>query len=330
MRQKLNRLTLILFFLLVSVPRVHAAIEDTIVAVVNDEVITLNDLKDYIDARTAQLRLEGTKPGDIQKFMMDMAKNGLDRLIEDKILLNAANKNDTALNQDDPKGEENRKEATEAQVDQRLADIRGQYRSDEEFLKALIDQGVSVTDVRNRIRNQIKTKRLVDQEIRAKIYVNPQEINAFYKNHFEEFQKPDRVNLESIFIAKGTTPGLARDKVNDVLAKVKLSEGKDFTTLAKQFSDAPSIGIIKKGQTLPEIEKMVFGLSTGEVSEICEVENGFYIFKLTGRIKAELATLEEVKEQIFNSVFQQKFQDKFNQWLAKLKKDAFIDIKKNL
>ncbi|MCC6759463.1 MAG: peptidyl-prolyl cis-trans isomerase [Candidatus Omnitrophica bacterium] len=323
-----KRHALLLFLALTVAQPVHAAIEDTIVAVVNDEVITLNDLRDYIDARTAQMRLEGTKPGDVQKFMMDMAKNGLDRLIEDKILLNAANKNELALGQDDPKGEENRKEAIEAQVDSRLNDIRGQYRSDEEFLKALIDQGVSVTDVRNRIRNQIKTKRLVDQQIRAKIYVNPQEITAYYKNHFEEFQKPDRVNLDSIFIAKGNTPGLAREKTQEVLAKLK--EGKDFGEIMKEYSQAPSIGIIKKGQALPEIENVVFSLATGQTSEICEVANGFYIFRLTGRVKAELAPLEEVREEVNNRVFQQKFQERFEQWLGKLKKDAFVDIKKNL
>jgi len=328
MYKKLKLSILLLLFTLIIVRPVHAAIEDTIVAVVNDEVITLNDLKDYIDARTAQMRLEGTNSGDIQKFMMDMAKNGLDRLVEDKILLNAANKNDLSLNQDDPKGEENRKEATEAQVDQRLGDIRSQYRSEEEFLKALIDQGVSITDVRNRIRNQIKTKRLVDQQIRAKIYVNPQEINAFYKNHFEEFQKPDRVNLDSIFIAKGSTPGLSKEKAAGILEKLKA--GANFSDTAKQYSEAPAIGIIKKGQTLPEIEKVVFGLSTGQISELCEVENGYYIFRLTGRIKAELAPLDEVKDQIYSRVFQQKFQEKFIQWLEKLKKDAFIDIKKNL
>ena len=327
MRQKFNVVALLLVALFLAGPA-RAAIEDTIVAVVNDEVITLNDLKDYIDARTAQMRLEGNNSVDIQKFMMDMAKNGLDRLVEDKILLNAANKNETAMNQDDPKGEEGRKEATEVQVDQRLIDIRGQYRSEEEFLKALIDQGVSITDVRNRIRNQIKTKRLVDQQIRAKIYVNPQEITGYYKNHFEEFQKPDRVNLNSIFIAKGATPELSREKANEVLAKIK--EGQAFVELSKQYSQAPAIGVIEKGQTLPEIEKIVFGLGTGETSDIVEVDNGYYIFSLTGRIKAELAPLDEVKNEIYNSVFQKKFQEKFNLWLEKLKKDAFIDIKKNL
>ncbi len=328
MNKKQNHFLFLVLFLLAFAYPVYGAIEDTIVAVVNDEVITLNDLKDYIETRATQMRLEGTASGDVQKFMSDMAQNGLDRLIEDKILLNAANKNETALNLEDPKGEDRRKEEIEDQVEMRLNNIKMQYKNEEEFLRALLDQGVSVTDVRKRIANQIKTKRLVDQQIRAKIYVNPQEITAFYKNHFEEYKKPERVNLDSIFIAKADTPLTAREKIDEAAEKIK--NGGDFNAIAKEYSQAPSIGIIKKGQALPEIERVVFNLSIGETSWVCEVPNGFYIFRLTGHIKEELSTFEEVKDDIYNKIFQQKFTDKFNQWLTKLKKEAFVDVKKNL
>lgn len=274
---KPNKLfSLLLLFTLFSTAPTHAAIEDAIVAVVNEEVITLNDLKDYIEMLTIQMRLEGTKSGDVQQFMNDMAKNGLDKLIDDKILLNAANKNEIALNQADPKGEERRTDEIENMVDMRLAKIKSQYKSEIEFLNALLDQGASVTDVRNRIRNQIKTKRLVDQEVRSKIYVNPQEVTAFYKNHFENFKKPERVNLGSIFIAKKNDPLNAKKQADNIHAKIK--NGENFKALAKEYSQSPPIGIIHKGQALPEIERIVFNLFVNEVSPVCEVAHGYYIF----------------------------------------------------
>ncbi len=57
---------------------------------------------------------------------------------------------------------------------------------------------------------------------------------------------------------------------------------------------------------------------------------GFYIFKLLGHKPKELSDINEVKDQIYNSIFQQKFRDRFNIWLEKLKRDAFIDIKKHV
>ena len=318
---------LFVFTFLITFP-LHAAIEDAIVAVVNEEVITLNDLKDYVEMLTTQMRLEGSKSGDIQQFMNDMAKNGLNKLIDDKSLLNAANKNEISLNQSDPKGEEPRNNQIEAMVDMRLDQIKSQYKSEIEFLNALLDQGASVTDVRNRIRNQIKTKNLVDQEIRSKIYVNPQEVTTFYKNHFEDFKKPERVNLDSIFIAKKNDPLKAKVLADEIYTKLK--NGEDFKTLAKEFSQSAPIGIIHKGQALPEIERIVFNLSLKETSPVCEVDNGYYIFQLIGHSKEELSTLDEVKDSITKQIFETKFLEKFDQWLNKLKKEAFVDIKKNL
>ena len=314
MRKNIKTL-LIVLFLGLCLPRAALALEDTIVAVVNDDVITLHDLRDYVDSIVTQKKLEGAAPEELKQLVNDMAQNGLDRLIADKILLAAANKKDIKVDDE--------------LVDRRVDGVKGQYRTEDDFLKALVDEGVSVTDIRNKIKNQIKIKRLIDDEIRAKIYVNPQEVTDYYKNHFEEFQKPERVNLDSIFIAKDKdNPDAARQKAEEAFAKLK--EGKDFKDVAKDYSQAPSVGMIKKGQTLPEIEKAVFGLEPGQVSGVCEVENGFYIFKLLGHSKKDLASLDEAKSDIHTRIFNEKFQAKFQAWLEKLKKEAFIDVKKHL
>lgn len=292
----------------------RAAIEDAIVAIVNDEIITINDLKDYLESMIAQQRLEGASASQIQQLIGELEKNGLERLIEDKLVLAAANKKEIRVE--------------EELVDRRIDSIISQYRREEDFYKALVDEGISVTDIRNKIRNQIKIKRIVDQEIRSRIYVSPLEVTQYFKNHFEDFQKQERVNLDSIFIAKKDDPRAARAKIEEALGKLK--EGKEFAEVAKEYSQGKSVGVIRRGQTLPEIENRVFTLATGEHSEIVEVENGFYIFKLLGRKPKELAELDEVKGDIYNMIFQQKFQDKLQSWIEKLKKEAFIDIKKHL
>ncbi len=309
-----SKIVFIFIFLICLLPWNATAMEDTIVAVVNDDVITLNDLKDYIDTQVAQMRLEGTSQEELKTFISEMERNGLQRIIDDKIILNAANSKDIKVEDE--------------MVDRRVEGIKSQYKSEKDFLNALLEEGVSITDIRKKIVNQIKIKRFIDQEIRSKIYVNPQEVTEYYKNHFEEYQKPERVNLDSIFIAKGDNADQARDKAKEALAKIKA--GKDFKEIAKEYSQSPSVGIMKKGELLPEIEKIVFSLSTGDISDVCEAGTGFYIFKLLGHKPKELSDINEVKDQIYNSIFQQKFRDRFNIWLEKLKRDAFIDIKKHV
>ena len=64
---------------------------DSIIAIVNDDVITLKDLRQYIASIVSQLRIENKSPEEIQQIMGDYEQKGLDKLIEDKLILAAAN-----------------------------------------------------------------------------------------------------------------------------------------------------------------------------------------------------------------------------------------------
>ncbi len=64
---------------------------DAIIAIVNDDVITLKDLRQYVAGIASQLRVENKSPEEIQQIMSDYEQKGLDKLIEDKLILAAAN-----------------------------------------------------------------------------------------------------------------------------------------------------------------------------------------------------------------------------------------------
>ena len=97
--------------------------------------------------------------------------------------------------------------------------------------------------------------------------------------------------------------------------------------VAKKYSQLPPIGIIEKGQMLPAIEDVVFKLKDGEVSSPLETDTGIFIFKLRGRHPPEQASLEEVKNKIYDMLFQEKFQQKFSDWLKELRNKAYVEIK---
>jgi peptidyl-prolyl cis-trans isomerase C len=104
-------------------------------------------------------------------------------------------------------------------------------------------------------------------------------------------------------------------------------EGGRFEDVAKEFSEAPSIGALAKGEMMPIIEDVVFKLDIDEISPVVAVDGGFYLFQVKKKYPAELATLEEIKENISESLFQEKFKQRFDSWISQLKKNAFIDIK---
>lgn len=280
-------------------------------AVVNDDVITYRDLNEYLHSRYQQLKSDGYSETQIKEMAQDLEAHGLQRLIQDKLIINEANRKEMTIPKD--------------MLDKRIDEIRSRYPSDDAFLQSLVIDGLSISDLRHRIEDQLKVQRLIETEIRSKIYVSPQEINDYYEANKAKFLKPERINLDSIFIAKKSDPASALTKMQEIQTKIK--SGEDFRKIAEATSESPALGIVEKNKLLPQIENAVSNLTVNQVSDIVEVDNGFYLFKLLGRIAASTADLTEVKDQIQKMIFGEKFHESLEEWLTSLEKNTFIEIK---
>lgn len=299
------------FSLVCVVSPVLAAQGDKIVAVVNDEVITLKDLKAYMASIYSQLRIENNDPFEIDQIMRQYEAKGIDQLIEDKLILAAAR--------------EKEMEVKQAAVDKKVDEIKARYPSELVFKNIIEQQGMTITDVRERIADQMKAKYMVDSEVRSKIFVNPQEVTEYYNQNKVEFVQKARVNLDSIFISYDNGLEEARKEAAEVHAMLK--QGGVFRELSKKHSDLPSVGVIEEGQLKPGIEEKVFNMKEDEITDPIEVENGIYIFKFIRNSPRETKPLKEVKEIVYNRIFQKKFQDRFSSWIEKLRKKAYVEIR---
>lgn len=288
-----------------------SAADDAIIAVVNDETITLKDLQEYLNAIYLQLVSDGKNEEEVEKSMTDYEINGIDQLIEDKLLVEEANKKQMQLRPQ--------------LIEERLTHIKSHYPSEKEFLDALTADGLTVGDLKNRITDQLKKKYVIEMEVRSKIQVKPQEVTEYYEKHFTQFQSPEKVDLDSIFVAYQDNRDEAAAKANRALDLLK--QGRNFLEVAKEFSDAPSIGLMEKGQLLPELEETIFKLKEAEISPLVETDNGIYIFWVNKKIPAKVSTLENAKDEISDILFQKKFQEQLANWLKELRKDAYVEIK---
>jgi parvulin-like peptidyl-prolyl isomerase len=289
-----------------------AADEEKIIAVVGDEVITLKDLKAYIAGMSGQLRVENTDPFEMDEIMRQYQQKGVNQLVEDKLILAAAKDREIAV----------KPEA----IDKKLDEIRHRYPSEDVFQAMLEHEGMTVSDIRTKIGEQMKAKYMVDQEVRSKIFVNPQEVTDYYNQHKNDFVNKAYVNLDSIFISfdKGTDEAKKRAQE----AHKDLTEGgKSFVEVFKQYSDLPSVGTIEEGQLVPKIESKVFSMKEGEISEPLEVDNGIYIFKVNRKSDRQVESLKDAKEEIYNKIFDEKFQKRFTEWIAKLRQKVYVEIR---
>jgi parvulin-like peptidyl-prolyl isomerase len=287
--------------------------DDAIIAIVNEDIITMKDLSDYLNSVYTQLKMEGTHTEtQINEIMDQVEKDGINRLIDDRILLNAANEHGV--------------EAKRFAIDEEIDKIKARYPSEPAFISSLTTEGLTITDLRNYIADKLKVQFFVDNEIKSTIQINPQKITDFYNANIKQFLKPERVDLDSIFISYGSDAAQAKEQAAKAYAL--LTAGNAFSDVAKQFSSAPSVGIIARGQMKPDIEDTIFALNEDGFTQPIESLQGVFIFKLKSHFPEETASLEESKDQIAQFLFNKEFKEKLKSWLDEEKKKTYIEIKK--
>lgn len=301
---------LLLFVFLAGVS--GAEVVDRIVAVVEDEIITMGELKEFITANVGAVER-------IPKDKMDVVQaRALDRLIEQKLLQNEAKKRGIGV--------------TQEKVEQGLATIRERFASEEEFQLALQTQGFTEEDFRKKIAEEIALTTLIEREVSDRIQVNDKEIGAFYQENKEMFQVPPQVAISQILIRVGEDRWLAEAEEKGAELLKKLGEGVDFASLAKEHSEGPTaeiggkLGLITQGELPPEIEKVILALEVGEFSDLVATPGGVHIFSLDSREEERQKRLAEVEEGIRRTLFARKMEQRYQEWLDALKNESYIRI----
>lgn len=315
--QSLCMIVLLTFFCALP-SSARAVYDDGIIAVVNDAVITVRDLQEYWGVIYMSLLSSGYSELEIQEAMAYYETSGLQKLIDDKLMIDAAKQKELIIPQE--------------AIDQRLERIQSHYDSRESFISDLIAQGMTLTDLRQKIQDQLRLQYIEDIAVRSKIFISPRDVSLFYSQNPEQFQTPEQVDLKAIFIPHGNSLEDAQQKAQAAYEYVKNldpfpNKEQSFESIANNLSKFFPIGLISKGETVPEIEKAVFNLAEGEISSIVELDDGFFIFYVNKKIPKKIQSLEKVKDQIYNFLFHQHFQKRRNEWLESLRKDAYIDIR---
>ncbi len=310
---------LVTFLLMMTGMRTAAAAEvvERIVAVVNDEIVTAQDLDDLMSPVVAQFRTLYTGK-EFDEKVRQAREEYLKKVIEDRLILSEAKRKQVIVK--DP------------EVDDMMSDVRNKFPSRELFTQSIEDQGLTEKKLWNRFRDQIMMQKLVGYEVRSKVSVSPGEVTEYYKAHPEEFKQGDRVKLQQILIRLGArTDEEAKAFAQKIVAELRA--GKPFEEMAKTYSegseakDGGEMGWIEKGQLMGQIDEKVFALKTGEITEPIQSTLGYHIFKLTERQALGTRSLEEVRDQIQEILFKQKTRERLESWLANLKKNAYISIR---
>ncbi len=297
---------LFLFLILVLLPVSGLYAQDKLVAVVNHEVITQKDLTDFLNFVRLQYSRE-LQGKDLEDKLDSVKLDLLQRLIEDRLILQQA-KLDRVV-------------AEASRVKARIDEIKKRYASDADFEQDLARQGLVRGDLENKINEQILMYNLIEQKVRSKVMVRPEEITTFYNQNKEKFVKPQERMLTLIILAE------------EELAKnlsYQLRRGEKIEELAGKFMfTVDRLSAVAGQQLRPEIEETVFALGIGEISSPVKVDAQYFIFRLDEIIPSGQLTLAQSQDKIQEYLFETKMQDELSKWLDELKKQSYIKILEN-
>ena len=310
-------LTLLLLFLTVSFGTSQEVIEE-IVAIVNDEIITLSDFRAAYETNYQSLRAQ-FQGEEFKKQLEQVKKNLMDTLITDLLLLQEANKLEN-INIDE-------------QVRLYIDNIKKEnnINSDEDLRKIMKQQGISFEEWTRRLREGVMKDAVITSEVRRHIVIDEAEIVSYHKLHPEEFTEPPEFKLKAITLTSDSGSGegieAKKQEING-----KIAAGEDFGALASEYSEGPEkesggdLGDFKKGNLAKELEEPVENLKQGEVTPWIQFRNGWYLLKLVEKKEARLKPFEEARDDIEKRLLGEKAQLKFEEFMKELKEKSYIRI----
>jgi len=277
--------------------------EDKVVAVVNNEIITQKDLFDFLSFIRMQYSRE-FKGMALEEKMQAMKQDSLQRLIEDRLILQQA-KNDKVI-------------IEPSRIKAKMDEIKKKYGSEAEFEQDLSVQGLVQADLENKIREQMLMYTVVEQKVRSKVMTRPDEITSFYNQNKQQFLKPEERQLTVIVLQ------------DDSLAKTvsyNLRLGQKLEDLAAKYPFTTDKLSAWQGEDLrKEIDEVVFKLGLGEVSDPVKIDQQYYVFKLENIIGSQQLNLAQAQDKIQAYLFEKKLQEGLTKWLDELKKQSYIKI----
>lgn len=248
---------------------------DFIVAVVNSEPITNNEVRMRLLRYEQQLAQQGSPMPPRPQLLREV----VERLISERAQLQLARESGVRVD--------------DGTVDQAEQNFARQNQVDvPELRRRLVAEGMNPIAFREELRNQIMLQRLRDRELEARVKVSELDIDAFLREQRQGGGDPalTEINLAHILVAVPENAGeaqvaAARAKAQQLLQRARA--GEDFAKLAGEHSDAPGaaasggqVGLRTADRYPPLFIESTRNLPVGGVSDVVRSGAGFHIIKV--------------------------------------------------
>ena len=283
---------------------------DYVIAVVNDQPITLRELETELIVREVE-----QPPNPVKRAV-------LEELIERKLMLQKAD--DMGI----PLGRWGEK------VNAEIEAIKAEYTDEALFLEELKLSGLEYQELEEWLRNDLIVRELIVRQFRSSIddeQIN-QEAAQYFEQNRSEFVEPVLIQFQYILVfskPEDTADLQTRAKKLAETIVSELKAGTTFREVQQAYSDNPFLLVAEEPQTLTastEAGLAVADLETDEVSQPIPISEGYLIARLLEKKLPRQKTYPEVSQGIKEQLIRKELEKQRKAWLAEQKEAGDIRI----
>ena len=315
----------VVFLLPAALSAQSRTVVDRIVAVIEDKIVTERELEKRAKPFLAQidsiddpvLREQNRKAILLKVLDIEIGEKMVDQeIIKSKDMLGV----------------------TDADIDRAIDEVvRMNQLTRDQLQAALYGQGITWSEYRVKLRNQIERARLIQFKVQGKVEVQPSAVTERCEQRQASGVKDLLVCASHLLL--GTKPGMSEKETEAVRVKAsklqaELANGADFAAYALKYSDdkgAPdgALGCFGKGEMVQAFEQVAYATPVGKVSAVVRTQFGFHVIKVTDRKNPASAGCTTAKElaPFRNEIYQEEMQRQMKTWVAQLRKKAFVEIR---
>jgi peptidyl-prolyl cis-trans isomerase SurA len=316
-----------------AAPMARATIVERVVAVIGERPVLWTELLHRAMSGRVQIRTQTRDPNVISVQEQEMYKELLDRMIDDRLEEQQADKAHISVNAEE--------------IDRGIANIASQAQAQQgrtvtttDVLDEVRRRGLTEQDFRDEIRRQILEGKLIELRVRPRVHVTDQDAMSAYQHWVKEVRDQETVDVRilALRVPAGASQAQLDARMGEAqeLARKARAPGGDFCKLVEQHSDdlssrptCGSRGPQPFASLLPSIQDAVRATKPGSVSDpvTVNVGNEEAIVLVMPLGAARVPAYADVKDDMMQKALIDGLERARKQWLADLRRNVYIDVR---
>ena len=287
-----------------------AEIIDRIVAIVNNDIITLSELNKSTQSYRQNIEASQNSGARKKELIAQLESDMLGQLVENVLTAQEAQKYGI--------------EVQDRDIDNAVENFKKANNLDDERLKnGLAAEGLTMEDYRKKMSDQIRQSMLINRAVRSKIIITDEDVSAYYNDHKDQFTGIKKFRLKNILTKNEPDIQAVVNKLKD---KVSFAELAREYSIGSNASEGGELGLFDISSFSDDIRNAIQGLKKGEFTQVLKTGSAFQIIYVDDIIMEGSQNAEQAAGKIQNILYRAQGEKQFREWMESLKKNAHIKL----